>query len=230
MVSLAQYSSLTNGVLTFSGLNLSIPAGQTLTLTLAIDLSGSSSAGNTVSFSMPSASSVTAFSSSNTAITPTGSFPLSGNTLTVTTVTSPALATLQLSSTSIGTSVNAGTHAVIVGSWTAQVNNSAVYLQNLNFHVIGSANMANIQNVKLMVNGSQVGATVPTVSNGMVDFSGNIKLNTGTSNIQVVADVMGSPTIISSSRSLTPTMSSRLIPSTTFRSRLPPWAALALRY
>jgi hypothetical protein len=190
---LAQYSSLTNGVLTFSGLNLSIPAGQTLTLTLAIDLSGSSSAGNTVSFSMPSASSVTAFSSSNTAITPTGSFPLSGNTLTVTTVTSPALATLQLSSTSIGTSVNAGTQAVIVGSWTAQVNNSAVYLQNLNFHVIGSANMANIQNVKLMVNGSQVGATVPTVSNGMVDFSGNIKLNTGTSNIQVVADVMGSP-------------------------------------
>jgi hypothetical protein len=191
---LAQYSSLTNGVLTFSGLSLSIPAGQTLTVTLAIDLSGSSSAGNTVSFSIPSASSVTAFSSNNTAITPTGSFPLSGNTLTVTTVTSPALATLKLSSTSIGTSVNAGSQAVIVGSWTAQVNNSAVYLQNLNFHVIGSANMANIQNVKLMVNGTQVGQTVPSVSaNGTVDFSGNINLGTGTSNIQVVADVMGSP-------------------------------------
>jgi len=69
-----------------------------------------------------------------------------------------------------------------------------VYLQNINFHVIGSANMANIQNVKLMVNGAQVGQTVPAVSsNGTVDFSGNIKLGTGSSNIQVVADVLGSP-------------------------------------
>ena len=191
----AQYSSLTNGLLTFSGLSLSIPAGQTLTLTLAIDLSaGGAAAGNTVSFSLPSASNVVAFSANNTAITATGSFPLSSNTLTVTTVTSPALAQLKLTSSSIGTSVNAGSQAVIVGAWTANVQNSPVYLQNINFHVIGSASDANIQNVKLMVNGAQVGATVPVVSaNGTVDFSGNIELGTGSSNIQVVADVMGSP-------------------------------------
>ncbi len=29
-----------------------------------------------------------------------------------------------------------------------------------NFHVIGSANMTNLQNVKLLINGTQVGATL----------------------------------------------------------------------
>ena len=44
--------------------------------------------------------------------------------------------------------------------------------QHCNFHVIGSANMANLQNVKLLINGTQVGATLASVgSNGMAYFN-----------------------------------------------------------
>jgi hypothetical protein len=194
----AQYSSLNSGVLTFSGLGLSIPAGQSEEFQLAVGLSsGSVNAGNTTSFSLPSATDVTAFGSNNAAVTPSGSFPLSGNVFTVTTVGNPQLATLTVGSSSIGTTVTAGTQGNIVGSYTFNVGINPVYLENLNFHVIGSANMANIQNVKLLVNGTQVGNTLTSVpANGMADFvasSTNIKLNTGNNNVQVVADIMGSP-------------------------------------
>ena len=191
----AQYASLSSGVLTFSGLNFSIPAGQTVEYTLAVGLSSSGAlAGNTVGFSMPTASDVTAFGPSNSAVTATGAFPLNGNTFTVTTVNNPQLATLGITAGSIGTQVTAGTQGNIVGAWTFNAGINPVYLQNINFHVIGSANMANLQNVKLMVNGTQFGQTLSAVpANGMADFSGNVKLNTGNNNVQVVADVMGSP-------------------------------------
>jgi hypothetical protein len=191
---LAQYNSLNSGTLNFSGLSWSIPAGQTETFTLAIDVSSGLSAGNTTGFSL---SSVTAWDTNNTAITPTGALPLLGNTFTVTTVTNPSLATLTITSSSIGTSQTAGTQGNVVGSYNFIVANSPVWLENLNFHVIGSANDANLQNVKLLVNGVQVGATLSAVgSNNMADFSATstgIKLNTGSNNVQVVADIMGSP-------------------------------------
>ena len=193
-VVVAQYSSLSNGVLTFSGMNLQIPAGQTVSLQVAVDVSTGLTAGNSVGFAMTGASSVTAFDTNNTAVTAMGSFPINGPMLTVTTVTNPDLAKVSIASSSIGTTVTAGSQGNIVGAWTASVANSAVYLQNVSFHVIGSANMANIQNVKLMVNGTQVGNTLSAVpANGIASFSGSAKLNTGTNNIQVVADVMGSP-------------------------------------
>jgi hypothetical protein len=194
---LAQYNSLNSGLLTFSGLNLSIPAGQTVTLTLAVDISGGLSAGNTTGFSIPAASDVTAFSADNSAITTTGSFPMNGNVFTVTTVTNPSLATMTITSSSIGTQVTAGTQGNIVGSWNFTVGNSPVWLQNVNFHVIGSANVANLQNVKLLVNGTQVGQTLSSVpASGLADFNASTssaKLNTGSNNVQIVADVMGSP-------------------------------------
>jgi len=194
---LAQYNSLNSGLLSFSGLNLSIPAGQTVTLTLAIDVSANLSAGNTTGFALESASAISAFDSNNAAVTPAGSFPLTGSTFTVTSVTNPSLAYVTIASSSIGTTVTAGTQGNIVGSWNFTVNNSPVYLQNLNFHVIGSANVTNIQNVKLMVNGTQVGQTLSSVpASGLADFSATgsaIKLNTGSNNVQVVADVTGSP-------------------------------------
>ncbi len=193
----AQYNSISNGVISFSGMSLSIPAGQTMEYQLAIDTAGGLSAGNTTGFSLSSASDVTAWNSANTAVTPTGSFPLNGNTFTVTTVTSPSLATLAITSSSIGTTVTAGTQGNIVGAYTFNVANNKVYLKSLNFHVIGSANKGDIRNVKLLVNGTQVGNTLATVGQdgtAYFDLSSNPGiLNTGNNNVQIVADVMGSP-------------------------------------
>ena len=45
-----QYTSLNQGVIDFSSMSLSVPAGQTVDLTVAIDISTGLSAGNTVGF------------------------------------------------------------------------------------------------------------------------------------------------------------------------------------
>jgi len=194
---LYQYNSLNQGVLDFSGMSLSVPAGQTVTLTLAIDVSGGLSAGNTVAFSLNAASDVSAWDASNNALTPSGMFPVNGNTFTVTSVTNPSLATVSVASSSIGNQVTAGTQGNLVGAWNFTVQNSKVWLTSLNLHVIGSANKGDIRNVKLMVNGTQVGATLPTVgSDGTAYFDASSApgvLNTGSNNVQVFADVMGSP-------------------------------------
>jgi hypothetical protein len=193
----AQYNSVSNGVISFSGLNLSIPAGQTETYQLAINIAGGLAAGNTTVFSLNSASAVTAWDTNNNAITPAGSFPLTGNTFTVTSVSNPGLASVTVTTSSIGTSVTAGTQGNIVGAWNFSVQNNPVWLNSIALHVIGSANMANLQNVKLIVNGTQAGATLSAVgSNDIAYFnlsSAPVELNTGSNNIQVESDVTGSP-------------------------------------
>ncbi len=194
---LYQYTSLNQGVIDFSGMNLSVPAGQTQTLWVAIDPSSGLAAGNTVGFAMTSASDVTAFDASNNAVTASGVFPVTGSIFTVTTVSNPQLATLTTASSSIATQVTAGTQNNIVGAWTFTGSNSLTWLKGIKFTVIGSANNADIRNVKLNVNGTQVGPTLAAVSaNGVAYFdlsSAPASLNTGSNNLQVYADVMGSP-------------------------------------
>ena len=194
---LYQYTSLNQGVIDFSSMNLSVPAGQTVTLQVAIDPSTNLSAGNTVGFAVNAVTDVTALDASNNAVTPSGAFPLTGSIFTVTTVSNPSLATLTTASSSIGTQVTAGTQNNIVGAWTFTGSNSLTYLKGLKFTVIGSANNADIRNVKLNVNGTQVGPTLASVgANGVAYFdlsSTPASLNTGANNIQVYADVMGSP-------------------------------------
>ncbi|TSC60597.1 MAG: Uncharacterized protein LiPW15_475 [Parcubacteria group bacterium LiPW_15] len=192
----AQYVSLNQGVITFSNLGLSVGAGQTRKLWLAVDVTGAT-AGNIVSFKLNAASDVTAADSANTAITASGAFPLMGNSLTVSTVSNPALAGLTITSSTVGSTVFAGTQNVLVSQWSASVTNSKVKLSSLKFRVTGSANKSDIQNVKLYVNGTQVGSTLTSVdASGDAYFdltNANAVLNTGTSNLQVYADVMGSP-------------------------------------
>ena len=194
---LYQYTSLNQGTIDFSGMNLMVPAGQTQTLWVAIDPSAGLAAGNTVGFAMTSGSDVTAFDSNNNAVSASGLFPLTGSIFTVTTVSNPQLATLSTVSSSIATQVTAGTQGNVVGAWTFTGSNSATWLKGIKFTVIGSANMGDIRNVKLNVNGTQVGATLATVAgNGIAYFdlsSAPAQLNTGSNNIQVYADVMGSP-------------------------------------
>ncbi|TAM80975.1 MAG: peptidoglycan-binding protein [Acidobacteria bacterium] len=194
---LYQYTSLNNGVIDFSSMNLTVPAGQTEELQLAIDPSSGLQAGNTVSFAMNAASDVTAVDSSNNSVTASGSFPLNGSIFTVTTVSNPSLAQLTVTSTPVGTQVTAGTQNNIVSAWQLTGSNSLVYLKGLKFEVIGSANDADIRNVKLNINGTQVGPTLATVgSNGVAYFdlsSSPASINTGSNNLQVYADVMGSP-------------------------------------
>jgi len=190
----AQYNSLSNAMIQFTGMNLGVNAGQTRELMLAIDPAAGLTAGNSVSFSLMT---VKAMDSASTMITTSGALPLMGNLFTVTSVTNPSIATLAIVSSTVGGSVYAGTPNVLVSQWTMTGGNSPLNLKSINFKVVGSANKGDIKNVKLMVNGTQVGPTLPQVaSDGSAFFSFGAtpaKLNTGANNMQVIADIMGSP-------------------------------------
>ncbi|MDO8682508.1 MAG: hypothetical protein Q7N50_03385, partial [Armatimonadota bacterium] len=193
----AQYNSIASGVITFSGLGVNIGAGQTRRFELAIDPATGLSAGNTVGFGLLATGDVMATDAGNNSVTTSGAFPLNGNTFTVTTVSNPSLASMTVASSSIGTEVTAGTNNNLIGAWNFTVTNSKIWLKAIKFKVIGSANKSDVRNVVLKINGTQVGPTLAQVSSGgdaFFDASANPGvLNTGSNNIQVYADVAGSP-------------------------------------
>ena len=194
---IAQFASISGGVITFNSLNLGINAGQTRNFTLGIDPASGLTAGNTVAFALNSASDITAVDSANTAVVSSGNFPMNGNTQTITSVANPSIATLTIASSSVGSSVYAGTTNVLVSAWTLTAANSKVNLKSIKYTIVGSAAKGDIQNVKLMVNGVQVGSTLASVaSDGTAYFdltSAPASLQTGSSNLQIYADIMGSP-------------------------------------
>ncbi|MCL5006533.1 MAG: peptidoglycan-binding protein [Patescibacteria group bacterium] len=185
----AQYQSLSSGVASFSGLNLNVPAGQSATYTLKMDLSSSAAAGNTIAWQLTGATLASGDTVSGT--------PVTASTQTVTTVSNPSLSSATFTFNAVGSSVNAGTTGVLAADLTANVTNNAVWLKGMKFTEVGSANTSDLQNLKLYVAGTQVGQTVASVaSDGTVYFnlsSSNVKLNTGTTDIQLYADIMGSP-------------------------------------
>jgi hypothetical protein len=150
-----------------------------------MDLNSGATAGNTIAWQ------VTKVMTSGDQ-TVTGS--PSTNTLTVTAVSNPAIATLGLTQNVVGSTVDAGTQSVLVSSWTATVGNSAVDLTNMQFTFVGSANPFDVKNLKLMVNGVEVATLATAASNTNFNFSANpVRLGTGQATIEIFADVLGSP-------------------------------------
>jgi hypothetical protein len=187
-VVIAQFQSLSGGVATFANMNIQVNAGMTRKLTLRTDLSTGAAAGNTIQWQLSGGT-----LASNATL---GGLPVNGNTLTVTTVSNPSIATATFTFNAVGTTVDAGTTGVQLSQVTANVQNSAVWLKSIKFSAVGSANWADIKNVKLVVNGTQAGTALTQVaSDGTAVFAlaTPVQLNTGNSTLQLFGDVMGSP-------------------------------------
>ncbi|KKS24676.1 MAG: Cell wall lytic activity, partial [Candidatus Nomurabacteria bacterium GW2011_GWC2_41_8] len=92
--------------------------------------------------------------------------------------------------------VNAGTSAYTVWSAPVQVNVRAVWLKGANFRLTGSAPADALGNIKLFVDGVQVGtaATMGTITGSnyaMFDFAAApVSLSTGTHTVDLRADVV----------------------------------------
>lgn len=182
----AQFQSLTGGVATFANLAINVPAGQTWIGELRMDMT-SASAGNSIGWQL------TTVTTSGGSVT---GLPVSAPSLTVTTVSNPAIATLALTETipnASNVSADAGTQSVLISSWTANVSNSKVRLNNLQFTFVGSANPADVRNLQLRVNGSTVGTLAVAANELNFQVPGGITLNTGNSTIEIYADILGSP-------------------------------------
>jgi len=181
---LTDNASLSSGYVTFSNTNgiIIVPAGSTKTITVKADVTGTT--GN-IGMSINAASDVTA-----SAASVTGSFPLSGNLMSMTSAADLAGVTLG-AVTFAGATINAGTMNATLWSAPFQVTNKAVDLKHISFRQVGSIPTDAIQNLKLYVNGSQVGNTASISSDNRVtfDLSSPVRLSTGATIVELRGDI-----------------------------------------
>ena len=188
----AQYSSLSKGVMSFDNMGIKIAGGETLNLTLRIDLSGSNVTNTILAFALDSASDVMIASG-----TTGGTFPINGGMFATTTVSNPSIASVSSNVYSpVSSTVDAGTLGFRAGATTVTIQSNPVKLMSVNYTVTGSINpTTDLANIKLRVDGASAGAGVIGMNN-MVSFDLSatpVILNTGTHQIEVYVDVIGTP-------------------------------------
>jgi len=186
---LSQFSSFSNGVLTFSGNLATIPAGQSKEFTLRVDVSSGAQVGNTVSFQLANVS----VSGGQVA----ANLPLNGNVFTLTQVSNPALA--QISSFNyrgVTSEVDAGTQGARIFAADLNVVNSPVKLMSIRFSITGSINpLTDLANLVLKVDGANVKTvSSPDVSGrAYFDLENGVQMGTGSHTLEIYADVLGTP-------------------------------------
>ena len=168
-----------------------VPAGGSKTISVMSDIDGA--VGETVGLQIVAASDVTTNASSVK-----GTFPVTGNSFTIASGTN--LATIYMADAAGTTTPSAADidpqNDYSIWYDNAVVGTRAVWLHRISFRVAGSVNRtADIQNFRLLVSGVQQGSAVLMAdSNDYVtfDFSANpVKLETGTRQIKVLADIIG---------------------------------------
>lgn len=186
---LTDAGTLSSGYVTFSNSNgiVTVPAGQTVTVTVKADIAAVMN--GTIGMSIDSASDV-----SSTGASVSGSFPLNGNLMSVTQVSDLATVTATAPTPSnSGNTVDAGTMSNTLWSSQLAVSQKAVKLGYVSFRQIGSISADAIQNLKLYVNGAPVGSPASIDTNGRVNFdltSNPVLLNTGNSTVELRGDIV----------------------------------------
>ncbi|MFA5131190.1 MAG: hypothetical protein WC467_02085 [Patescibacteria group bacterium] len=178
-------ATFSNGMVSFSsgtGL-LTVPAGQTKTLTVKADVSGTT--GN-VGVSINAASDIT-----STGAATTGGFPLVGNLMSMTSASGIASTTLTSTIAKTGNTAKAGNMNTIVWSETAVVSNKAVDFKYIAFKQIGSMNVDDLANLSLYVDGTKVGTSALSSNNDLAfNLATPVRLNTGNHTIELKADII----------------------------------------
>jgi hypothetical protein len=191
-------SSLGSGRATFVNSNglFTIPANGTATISIKADLSSGVTTSKTYSFGIAAATDVV--TSGNGAVS--GAFPVVGNAMTSTVLSNPALATLQVQATPVGSTVNAGTKGVLVGQFQFQAQNSNVKMSYLTLTEVGSINASSdLGNIMLKDgSGTQIGSTLSQLganNTANFDLSANPYTISSGQNVtfSVYADVLGTP-------------------------------------
>jgi hypothetical protein len=186
---LAQFSSFSQGVMTFSGNLVTVPAGQSKELTLRLDVSSGASTGQTVAFELTNVN----VSSGQVS----GNLPLRGGTYTLTQVSNPSLAQITgFAYQGVTSQVDAGTQGVRIFAASLNVVNSPVKLMSVRFSITGSINPAtDLANLVLKVDGQNAGnVSAPDASGKVyVDLGQGFQMGTGAHTLELYADVLGTP-------------------------------------
>jgi hypothetical protein len=190
---LTDSASVSSGYMTFvnsSGI-ITVPKGQTITITVKSDIEGSAS-GQTVGVALNAAADITTDGASVS-----GSFPMNGNLMSIATAT---LATVDFSNsvTPAGDGTPTVQNDFVMWQDTVTIGQRAVNVEGLTFRQIGSAQTADLGNFKLYIDGVQVGSTIATVdANGFVvfDLSAAPKfVDTGARTFKLIGDIKNGST------------------------------------
>jgi hypothetical protein len=190
---LAQNTGINSGAITFSNVSgglFTVPAGQTVSITVSADITNSTaSASHVLQLALASATNVGLASTD----TVNGTFPITGNSFTLVNLTN--LATLTVTNLTTGnTTVNAGQTSYLAGQFSVQASNNPVKVTSIRLTNIGSIQTGYLQNIKLMNGSTQLGSTVSLNNNvATFDLSSNpLLLASGqTVTLSVYADVTG---------------------------------------
>lgn len=185
VVRITDSAGVSNGQFSYSdpAAIFTVPAGQTYTVSVRSDIAASTS-GQQIGVSLVSVS-------SNATLDSSASFPINSGYQTISAAT---LATVDYSAATpaSGISISAQNDYPI---WqdTITVSSNAVYLNSLKFTNIGSISPSSLLNLRLYVDGTQVGSAIPTMAadrSVTFDFSAAPKLlSTQSHVVKVLANI-----------------------------------------
>jgi hypothetical protein len=186
-VRLTDAATVSSGKITFnSGAGLfTVPAGASKTIAVKADIASGTS-GQLVSVSLTG---VTVNGPAVSAV-----YPISGASMNVFSATD--ISTVTLASTSVSTSIAAGTLGQTIWGSSFSLSGKAVNLRSLAVKVIGSVPANSLQNIKLFVSGVQVATASGIDTNGMVTFdltSAPYKIDSNRS-LEIRADIVNGST------------------------------------
>lgn len=159
-----------------------VPAGGSVTVSVRADIDSLAN-GQQVGASLVSVGTTATLDSSVV-------FPVAGG---IQTISAATIATVSWGASTPNGATFAPSNDTTVFLNSLTVNNRAVWLKSIQFENRGSSDMADFQNVKLYVKGTQVGGT-PMISGDKVifDLMGSpLRLETGANEVKLVADIVG---------------------------------------
>src|SRR3989338_3364386 len=148
---------------TFTGLNWVVPAGMTKVLTITASLNSTTSSpaatvGNAPRLGVASAADVTATT------TVSGNFPVYGNAMTVAGIAVGQL-NVDVRSTPAAANIVSGAADVEIASWAFAANSTEGFrVSKIVVTEVGSSVSSDVANLKLKINGVQIGSTVASLN------------------------------------------------------------------
>lgn len=187
---LAKYNSISDGILTFtnaSGL-FTVSKGTTKAVTLKVTLDDDVVASRAYSFGVLAAADVVTDGAQVS-----GSFPMTGNSMTTALVDD--LGKLTLTHSTNSSAPDPGTADHTLWKFTAAAADQDIDIERLKFTVIGTVDVTDINNFKIDVAGTQIGSTVTAMGSDKTitfDFATPYRIPKGnTKTITLKGNVVG---------------------------------------
>ena len=146
----------------FASLSVAIPANSCKTLAVKASIAAGATAGDTPKMEITSASDITS------TIALSGTFPIASNYMTIAGISVGALNVA--TTTPSGNVVAGGTQQGVAGFTLTASGTEGVKLESIKITEVGSSVDTDVANIKLFYQSTQLGSTVPSLTNGAATF------------------------------------------------------------